>query len=111
MIRFELLEIPFEVVTKYAPVWLLTIAPWMKYESGKRTDIQQGFMYTVVDTATFEKYVIKIKGTTPLLTDDQLASAKERIAVKFEEAICKPYKNASGNYELSITAKGISIAK
>ncbi len=111
MIRFELLEIPFEVVTKYAPVWLLVIAPWMQYENGKRTDIQQGFMYTVVDTASFEKYVIKIKGTTPLLTDEQLANAKDRIAVKFEDAIAKPYRNSNGNYELSITAKGISIAK
>ena len=109
--RFDLLEIPFEIVIKNAPVLLLTITPWMQYENGKRTDIQQGFMYTVVETTNYEKFVIKIKGTTPLLTDEQLANAKERIAVKFENAICKPYKNVNGNYELSITAKSITFAK
>ncbi len=104
-------ELPLEPVIRYAPIWLVNIAPWKQYVDGKRTDVQLGYSYTVVETNTFEKFTVKVAGTTPLLTDEQLASAKDRITVKFEDAICKPYRNANGNYELSITAKGISIAK
>lgn len=111
MIKLELLEIPLTIITKNTTMLLISISPWVEYKDGKKTDTQIGHRYEVVETSTFEKFVVKVKDTTPVLSTEQLTNAKEHITVTFDNAICKPYRTGNGNYDLSITAKSISIVK
>lgn len=111
MIRLQNLEIPLTVITKGAKLICLEVAPTFSYENGKRTDSQIGTTYTVVETQNFEKFKVKVANLTPVLTQEQIDSSKERVYLTFENAIAKPYRTQSGEYDLSISATNVVLAK
>lgn len=105
------LNIPFVPVVAEGRLILLKVEPYYTYENNKRTDKLAGYKYTVVEDKDFDKYVVKIQCATPAITQEQIDSTKQKMTVTFENASAKPYRTQSGDYELSITATGISIVK
>lgn len=111
MYNISKLNIPFSVVVNGANTLLLNVAPYYEYVDGKKTDSQLGYKYTVVEDKTFEKFSVKIASKAPVITQEQIDSSKERLKVTFDNAIAKPYKTFNGEYDLSVTASGITILK
>ena len=106
------LQIPLGIVTKDANLILLSVSPNYEYVNNKITDNLLGYKYTVVEDITFEKLIVKVASTTPVITQEQIDTAKDRIFVTFNNAIAKPYRNVSnGQYDLSINANSVSIVK
>lgn len=105
------LTIPFTIILDGANAILLEIVPFYEYKNGKKTDTLLGYKYLIVEDKNFEKYAVKIASETPLISKEQVETAKGRIHVTFENAIAKPYRTNTGDYELSISATGISIVK
>ncbi len=105
------LNIPFNIVVDGANTILLGVAPYYEYVDGKKTENLLGYKYNIVEDKSFEKFSIKIASKAPVITQEQIDTSKERIKVSFENAIAKPYRTTYGDYDLSITATGISILK
>jgi len=105
------LNIPFNIVVNDANIILLGVAPYYEYVDGKKTENLLGYKYNIVEDKTFEKFSVKIASKAPVITPEQIDSSKERIKVAFENAFAKPYRTFSGDYDLSVTATGISIVK
>lgn len=105
------LLIPLEVVVQGAKLILLDVTPYYEYQDGRKTDKMLGYKYQVVEDVNFEKLTVKIPSTTPAITKEQLESTKERIKVTFTDALAKPYRLNSGEYDLSITATSIAVTK
>lgn len=105
------MEIPLIALTKGASLILLGCKPTYEYINQQRSESVIGYTYTVVDNQKFNKIQVKVESTSPLLTDEQISTAKEHIFVKFEQAIIKLYITQSGDVEFSIKATGISLQK
>lgn len=105
------LNIPFNIVIQDANLILVDVKEYYEYQNGKKTDVMLGYKYMVAEDKNFEKFAVKIPSTTPAITKEQIDAAKERIRVSFTDAIAKPYRTNSGDYDLSISATGISIVK
>ena len=91
----------------------LKVAQYYRYdEKSAKTDEVLGVKYTVGDEHTFERYTIKVPGTsTPIVTQAKIDESPERIYLTFDDIIAKPYKNHRGDIELSLTATSVSLAK
>lgn len=110
--NFLKLEIPFIVISKGDRLILVDVQAVYEYKDGKRTESRIGTRYIVVaEDAGYEKFSVKVANPTPLLTAEQLQSSKQTYHVKFENAIAKPYRTQSGDFELSITATAVNFVK
>lgn len=103
--RLKDIPVPFSVVFKDGTFLLLDIRELFEYENGQRTDRLAGYTYEVVDTFSFDKVNIKIKGQTkPLMMPEQLAKLREdgeRIFVEFINGYDKLYnRNFNGQWTL-----------
>jgi len=105
------LNIPFNIVVNDANTLLLGVAPYYEYVDGKKTEKLLGYKYNIVEDKTFEKFSVKIASKAPVITQEQVDASKERIKVTFENAFAKPYRTTYGDYDLSVSATGISILK
>lgn len=106
------LQIPLGIVTRDANLILLSVRPDYEYVNNKITDNLIGYKYDIVEDISFEKLTVKVASITPVMTQEQIDNAKDRIYVTFNNAIAKPYRNTStGNYDLSISANSISVVK
>lgn len=95
---------------------LLKVGPVFAYgPDGKPTETIIGFKYTVVNTDSFEKYVIKVEGTKPLISDELLIEKRERgekVYVEFENATIKMYWNSTlSTYADSFRADAIRFVE
>ncbi len=105
------IKIPMQVVTDGANLILLEVAPYNQYKHGVKTDIVEGYRYTVVEDKKYEKLSVKIPSSTPAITNEQIESSKSKIFVTFENGIAKPYRTSNGEYALSCSATSVSIVK
>lgn len=105
------LKIPLDIVIDGANLIILSVDAFYDYSNGKKTDKMIGYRYTVGNDKTFDKFSVKIPSTTPAITQEQIDSSKTHVFVKFDNAIARPYRTQSGDYELSITASAISVVK
>lgn len=105
------LNIPLTVVTEGADLILLDVTEYFEYKDGKATNHRLGAKYRVGDTKHFEQFSVKVPEKDAVITRDDLKNAKDPIKVTFADAFCKPYRTDSGGYDLSITAKSISLVK
>ena len=105
------LSFPLSAITGDAHLILLEVRPVFAYLDGKKTENQEGYKFWVVDDRNFEKFAIKIACTTPAITQEHVDASKERLYVRFENAVCKPYKTNSGDFDLSITASNVIVVK
>lgn len=109
MISISSLNIPLEVIFENNTFILLNVREAKEYENGKVTANIIGYRYEVVDTETFEKFIVKVLGTTTVISQETIDKAPKKIKVNFSNAFAKPYRTPSGFYELSIKADSISI--
>lgn len=107
MIRLERLRIPLNVITTTTEFQLLDIRPVFHYENGSRTDVLEGFKYVVGDPALYEQLEIKILGTQPLLSNEQLRQISQPVLVRFTNCFVRPYRLANGAYALSFSADAV----
>lgn len=89
---------------------LLRESPGYDYQNGKRTDTQTHIKYEVVfPENNFEKVTVKVPGTKPIMTPEQLEQQKGKVKVKFKNLSAKFYRTNSGDYALSCTSDGVEV--
>lgn len=89
---------------------LLNMAPGYDYVDGKRTDTQSHIKYeTVFLDNAFEKVLVKVPETKPVITREQLAQQGGRLKVKFKNLSGKYYRTSNGEYALSCRADGVEV--
>lgn len=91
---------------------LLSMAPGYDYVDGKRTETQSHVKYEAVfPENAFEKIVVKVPGTKPLLTQEQLAQQSGKLKVKFKNLTGRYYRTNSGEFALSCSADSVEVAQ
>lgn len=108
--KLTTLSIPLEVISD-GPLKLFKVQPYYPYVDGVKQDTPNGCNYFVGDLQLCERFTVKVLGAQAILTQEQIAAAKEDIFVRFSDCYAKPYKTKAGDYELSFTAKNVSIIK
>lgn len=79
------------------------------YKDGKKTDVVTHQKYVVaIAERQFEKLTVKIAGTKPIITAEQLAQKGGHVNVQFKNLTGKLYSKDNG-YELSCSADGIEV--
>ena len=107
--RIYSINIPLDAITLGANLILLGVYPFFEYKDGEKTDILAGYRYLVVEDSNFEKFSVKILSSAPAITPEQIAAAKTKILVRFENAFARPYQDSRGEYQLSFSASAISV--
>lgn len=89
---------------------LLGQNPGYDYQNGKRTDMQTHVKYEVVfPENNFEKVIVKVPGTKPVMTQEQIEQQKGKVKVRFKNLSGKFYRTNSGEYALSCKADGVEV--
>ena len=89
---------------------LLNMAPGYDYVDGKRTDTQSHIKYeTVFPDNAFEKVLVKVPGTKPVVTGEQLTQQSGKLKVRFKNLTGKFYRTNSGEYALTCSADGVEV--
>lgn len=90
---------------------LLSMAPGYDYVDGKRTDTQSHIKYEAVfPENAFEKILVKVPGTKPLMAQEQLAQQSGKLKVRFKNLAGRYYRSAnSGEYALSCSADSVEV--
>lgn len=111
-------HIPLGIIFKDEVFMLMDIQKYFEYENGQKTDRLAGYKYEVVDTISFDKISVKVKGQSePLMPPEQLAERRdngERIFVEFINGYDKLYnRNFNGRWtvEDSFWADNIRLAE
>lgn len=109
-------DIAMEVVEPDPVFVAINVVPVRAYgPDNKPTETIIGFKYTVVNTASFEKYAIKVLGAKPLISAELLMEKREKgekVYVEFENATIKMYWNSRLNtYTDSFKADGIHFVE
>lgn len=109
-------EIPLEAVVKECVFLLLNINPFYHYdELNKKTEIIDGYIYELVDTITFDKISVKIKGQRPLMEKEEVLSRREsgeKIPVELVGGKVKVYYSSYYNtYVDSFSAESIHFVE
>ena len=105
-------SIPLNVVEPEPVYILLDITPVFGYDSnGTKTDVVIGFLYTVVNTNSFNQYRVKVLQPAPLIERDKLHVLREsgkKFLVEFENSTVRMYWNTrSQEYSDTFKADGI----
>lgn len=89
---------------------LISQRPAYEYSDGKKTGNQIGITYEVVfPDNLFEKASVKVAGTQPAITEEQLKKNSGKIKVKFKNLTGRFYRANSGEYALSCRAEGLEV--
>lgn len=109
-------DISMEVVEPDPIYVAIDVTPVRAYgPDNKPTETIIGHKYTVVNTASFEKYAIKVLGTKPLISAELLMEKREKgekVYVEFENATVKMYWNSRLNtYADSFRADAIRFVE
>lgn len=84
--------------------------PGYDYQNGKRTDMQTHVKYEVVfPENNFEKVIVKVPGTKPVMTPEELELQKGKVKIKFKNLTGKFYRTNSGEYALTCSADGVEV--
>lgn len=103
------LKINFASTFEGAEILLLSVAPVYEYVSGAKTDTIIGYRYGVVETNNFEKFSVKVPGTAPAITPEQVAESKTKLKVTFDNCFGKLYRTENGGYDVSFSASAVHI--
>ncbi len=97
----KLTELIIDTRTLGKKLLLVDVSPYYAYAEGKKTEVVEGYRYTVaLPDRMFEKVSVKIKG------DAQMDNPDTYIDVSFEGLELFIYWRG-GEYALGATAKGI----
>ena len=91
---------------------LLSMVPGYDYVDGKKTDTQSHIkMETVFPDNAYEKVLVKVPGTKPVVNVEQLAQQSGKLKVKFKNLTGRFYRTNSGEYALSCSADSVEVAQ
>ena len=91
---------------------LLNIAPGYDYVDGKRSDTQSYIRcQTVFVDNAFEKVSVKVPGTKPVVSEEQLAQQSGKLKVRFKNLTGRLYRNQNGEYALSCSADSVEVVQ
>lgn len=94
---------------------LLDISPRYAYENNARTDKIIGYVYTAVNTESFDTIKVFVEQAKPLMPSDELRTMREQsqqVLVEFENAVVKPYySDRTKSIEDSIKADAVHMVK
>ena len=90
---------------------LKEVKPNFEYHNNKRTDQVQSISYRVVDTISFDTFVVKVKETTPIITQQELEARDMPVYIQFplENTVVKPYSLEFTTAKVSIVAPYIEL--
>lgn len=107
-----------EVIFKDGAFILIGIQKFFEYQDGKKTERLAGYKYEAVDTMSFDKITVKIKGQEePLIAPEELEKRREsgeKFFVEFIGGYDKPYnRNANGQWtvEDSFSADDVRLVE
>lgn len=111
--RVNQVKLLLENIAADSKVRLIGITPAFEYENGAKTDKQLGFTYEcLAEQNGFEKFTVRVADSTPVLTVEQLADAKEPVYIAFSEFIGKFYfSERTKTWELSCKSSKAIIVK
>lgn len=107
---FQKVKIPYKIIVNSDMVILVGVAPQFAYENGKKTEEIIGTRYFVVETTTFEKFVVKVPTIVPKISQDFLEKSKGKTYVRFTNCFGVPYSNGR-SVEWSFTASSIELVE
>lgn len=96
-------------VTESEVFALLSVAPIYEYVKGEKTDTEIGTRYTVADPENFFTFDVKILNQVPVVTQEEIESAKERYWISFTGAMIRPFRIEYGLVKCTITANGAKL--
>lgn len=108
------LEIPIELIEKTDIFALLGVYPVYQYLNGEKIDNIIAYKYSVVNVESFERYVVKVAGASPIIAPELLKSKRDlggKEFVRFSNCRLKLYRSQSGSYEDSIKADNVEFAE
>lgn len=89
---------------------LLDEADGFEYVDGKKTDKKTHIkIFAVFPDREFEKTIVKIPGTKPVVTKEQLAQQSGKLKVRFKNLTGRFYRNNNGEYALSCSADSVEV--
>lgn len=89
---------------------LLSVADAMEYIDGKPTGNIIAQKYTIVcPDNQYEKLTVKVKGTKPILTNEQIQQKGGSVKVTFKNLTGRFYRTNSGEYALSASADSVEV--
>jgi len=89
---------------------VLSVSNGFQYIDGKKTDSLTHIKYeTVFPENNYEKTVVKVAGTKPVLTNEMLQQKAGKANVRFKNLTGMFYRSNSGEYALSASADGIEV--
>ena len=81
-----------------------------EYVDGKKSNTPTFLKYIIAFTDNeFEKIEVKIPGTKPIISEEQLSQQKGKIKVKCKNLNARFYRTNSGEYKLTCRAEGIEV--
>lgn len=89
---------------------LIGMTAGFDYVDGKKTANQSHIKYEIVfQDNLYNKEVVKVPGTKPIVTPEQLEQQKGKIKVKFKNLSARFYRTNNGEYALSAKAEGVEV--
>lgn len=112
-IKPNMVTLDLKSVANQNYVRITRVNPQFEYADGQRTEKQIGYSYQVLCEAnSFEKLLVKVSDTTPVITPEQLADSQEPVYATFSDFVARFYwSNHSKNWELSCKASKAQIVK
>lgn len=88
---------------------LSEVGQWYEYVDGKLTDKMLGHKYTVVVPKTYDKLIVKVADTAPIITQDEIGNSSQPIMVNFTGDEVRFYRANNGEWLPTIKAVKASI--
>lgn len=90
---------------------LKEIKPNFVYQNNKRTDQVQSISYKVIDTISYDTFVVKVHAEKPIISQDELATRDMPVYIQFplENTVVKPYSLEFTTAKVSIVAPYIEL--
>ena len=106
------IEIPLENIVGNEPLKLFGADKLYEYKDGIKTDTQLGVKFAVGESATYQRFTVKVLGLkeSPIPLE-RIADKSKPIFVTFKDAIARTYRNNEGEIDISVKATSITEAK
>lgn len=107
----EKLKIPLSLFMESDIFALIRVSEIFEYQNNQKTNNVIGTGYYVVNPDSFEKFLVKVIGKKPIISQEEIEQCDSRIWVSFENAIVKPYEFEYRNVKCSVVADSAKIAE
>ncbi|RKJ62281.1 hypothetical protein [Roseburia sp. 1XD42-69] len=89
---------------------LLSVSDGYEYVNGRATDNVTHIKYKAVFTDNqYEKVIVKVKGSKPIITNEQIQQKGGSVKAAFKNLCGRFYRTNSGEYALSASAESMEV--